>query len=121
MVLIISADIYSEFDYAALWHRRQPLKKRTQRPISSWCRRHRASLVVSLRSPACRGRHDEVHSGAPRLTLANIGVLATVGLSGGRAAPFLLLPHYQQWAAADEVTGELFTGRWRNVTSIGLM
>jgi hypothetical protein len=35
-----------------------------------------------------------------------------------RGVRFKLLPHYQQWAAADEVTGELFTGPWRNVTSV---
>ena len=59
-----------------------------------------------------------VHSGQPRLTLANIAVLAAEPCrKWPRGERFKLLPHYQQWVDSDEVTGELFTGLWRNVTT----
>ena len=59
-----------------------------------------------------------VHSGQPRLTLANIAVLAAKPCRAWpRAERFKLLPHYQTWVDGGAVTGELFRGLWRNVTT----
>jgi len=117
-VLMISADIYSDFDYASLLAPAAAIEKGMQR----------AHFVMVPPTPGEPGgefalaeRPDgsaRVHAGEPRLTLANIGVLATAPCqTWPRGVRFKLLPHYQQWVAEGAVTGELFTGLWRNVTS----
>lgn len=119
-VLIISADIYSDFDYARLLAPAAAIEKGRQRA-------HFVMVPPTPGEPGGEFALDErsndgvgrIHTGEPRLTLANIGVLATAPCQAWpRGVRFKLLPHYQQWAAADEVTGELFTGPWRNVTSV---
>lgn len=118
-VLLVSADIYSEFDYAALL---KPAAAIENGALSA----HFVLVPPTPGEPggefALTGVQGDgtmrVHSGAPRLTLANIGVLATSACRAWpRGVPFKLLPHYQQWVAEGRVSGDLFTGRWRNVTT----
>lgn len=113
-IILISADIYSDFDYATLLPRVQAIENGA------------ASAHFVLVSPTpgepggefaldCDGR---VHSGHPRLTLANVAVLAARPChTWPRGERFKLLPQYQQWVDNSAVTGELFTGLWRNVTT----
>ncbi len=113
-VILVSADIYSDFDYARLL----PHVRAIENDTAS------AHFVLVKPTPGEPGGEfaldvtGRVHSGQPRLTLANIAVLAT---SPCRAWPhgerFKLLPHYQDWVDSGNVTGELFAGLWRNVTT----
>ena len=116
-VILVSADIYSDFDYATLLPRVRAIEKGA------------ASAHFVLVNPTTGEPGGEfaldaldtvgrVHSGQPRLTLANIAVLAAeLCRTWPRGERFKLLPHYQQWVDSGAVTGELFTGLWRNVTT----
>ena len=116
-VILVSADIYSDFDYARLLPHVRAIANRA------------ASAHFVLVNPttgepggefALDALHEKgrVHSGQPRLTLANIAVLAAAPCrTWPRGERFKLLPQYQQWVDVGGVTGELFTGLWRNVTT----
>ena len=113
-VILVSADIYSDFDYARLL---APARAIENGAAS-------AHFVLVKPTPGEPGGEfaldvaGRVHSGQPRLTLANIAVLGTGACQGWPSGErFKLLPHYQQWVDADAVTGELFSGLWRNVTT----
>jgi MurNAc alpha-1-phosphate uridylyltransferase len=113
-VILVSADIYSDFEYARLLPNMLAIENGTAS----------AHFVLVNPTPGEPGGEfaldaaGRVHSGQPRLTLANIAVLAA---NTCRAWPhgerFKLLPHYQHWVDGGSVTGELFTGLWRNVTT----
>ena len=113
-VILVSADIYSDFNYGRLL----PHVRAIENGLAS------AHFILVKPTPGEPGGEfaldaaGRVHSGQPRLTLANIAVLAT---GPCRAWPhgerFKLLPHYQHWVDSGSVTGELFTGLWRNVTT----
>ncbi len=112
--ILVSADIYSEFDYSRLLLRAQAIEKGASG----------AHFVLVNPTPGEPGGEfaldskGQVHSGQPRLTLANIAVLATDPCrTWPRGERFKLLPHYQQWVDTGAVSGELFTGLWRNVTT----
>lgn len=112
--LIVSGDIWSDFDYAALATRIDAMAKRTDAP--------RVHLVMVPNPPFHREgdfalRDGKVEStGEPRFTYGNIGVYDTA-LFGElpRGVKLKLLPLYRQWIAAGIVSGELHTGRWANV------
>lgn len=116
-VILVSADIYSDFDYARLLPHARAIENG---PVS-------AHFVLVNPTPGEPGgefaldalhANGRVHSGQPRLTLANIAVLATKPCrTWPRHERFKLLPHYRQWVDSGIVTGELFTGLWRNVTT----
>lgn len=115
-VLLISADIYSGFDYSRLLAPAAAIEKGLQR----------AHFVLVPPTPGEPGGEFalardgmRVHAGEPRQTLANIAVLDTATCQGWpRGERFKLLPHYQAWVAAGAVSGELYTGVWRNVTTV---
>lgn len=117
-IILVSADIYSDFDYARLL---QPARAIENGAAS-------AHFVLVNPTPGEPGgefaldalhERGRVHSGQPRLTLANIAVLSTETCPAWpRGERFKLLPHYQQWVDSGTVTGELFTGLWRNVTTV---
>ena len=114
-VIVVSADVYSEFDYARLLPHVHAIEKGAAS----------AHFVLVKPTPGEPGGEfaldadGRVHSGQPRLTLANIAVLAAEPCRTlPRGERFKLLPHYQQWVDSGTVTGELFTGLWRNVTTV---
>jgi MurNAc alpha-1-phosphate uridylyltransferase len=113
-ILLVSADIYSDFDYARLLPWVQAIEKKAGSA-------HFVMVAATANEPGGEFALDAdglVTLGQPRLTLANIAVLATAPCKGwSRGARFKLLPHYQDWVARREVTGELHHGLWRNVTS----
>ncbi|MBL8311896.1 MAG: nucleotidyltransferase family protein [Burkholderiales bacterium] len=114
-IILISADIFSSFDYARLLL------------VASEIREGRRDAHFVMVPPTegepggefaldDRGR---IHAGEPRLTLANIAVLASARCqSWPRGERFKLLPHYQSWVAAGRVSGECFHGVWCNVTRV---
>ncbi len=116
-VILVSADIYSDFDYATLLPQVRAIE-------NGGASAHFVLVNPTTGEPggefALDALTDEgrLHSGQPRLTLANIAVLAAAPCrTWPRGERFKLLPHYQQWVDSGAVTGELFTGLWRNVTT----
>ena len=113
-VILVSADIYSDFDYATLL----PQVRAIENGAAS---AHFVLVNPTLGEPGgefALGSLGQVSMGQPRLTLANIAVLAAEPCrTWPRGERFKLLPHYQHWVDAGAVTGELFTGLWRNVTT----
>ncbi len=113
-VILVSADIYSDFDYAQLL----PHVDAIENGASS---AHFVLVKPTAGEPGgefALDAHGRVHSGQLRLTLANIAVLATDPCrTWPRGERFKLLPHYQQWVDGGAVTGALFSGLWRNVTT----
>ncbi len=110
--IVVSGDIVTDYDYAAL----------RERAASHRCRRGRRA-PRSRRQPAVSSarRHGAQRDGRidpdgePRLTYANIGVFAPrlfAGLAAGRAK---LFPWLYGAARAGRVTGEHARARWFNV------
>ena len=113
-IFLVSADIYSDFDYATLLPHVRAIE-------NGDARAHFVLVTPTLGEPGgefALSPDADVHSGQPRLTLANIAVLAAEPCrTWPRGERFKLLPHYQEWVDGGAVTGELFTGLWRNVTT----
>ena len=113
-IILVSADIFSDFDYARLL----PHVCAIETGAAS---AHFVLVNPTMGEPGgefALNPHAVVHSGQPRLTLANIAVLAAKPCRAWpRGQRFKLLPHYQAWVDGGAVTGELFTGLWRNVTT----
>lgn len=117
-IIIVSADIYSEYDYARLI----PIVRAIENGEAS------AHFVLVEPTPGEPGGEfalgvadapNRVHGGQPRLTLANIGVLACEPCRRWpRNERYRLLPYYQTWVNEQAVTGELYAGLWRNVTTV---
>ena len=114
VMVLVSADIYSDFDYARLLQPAAAIEKG----------RNKAHFVMV---PCVAGepggefaleQDGYVSLGKPRLTLASIGLLSVAECQRWpRGERFSLLPTYQQWAAEHAVTGELHPGERVNVTS----
>lgn len=114
-VIVVSADIYAEYDYAQLLPVAAAISQ-GQRDA------HFVMVPPTPGEPGGEFALDDrahIHAGEPRLTLANIAVLATKPCqTWPRGERFKLLPHYQSWVAADRVSGECFRGVWCNVTRV---
>lgn len=113
-ILLVSADIYSDFDYETLVPRVTAIEK-------GLASAHFVMVAATPNEPGgefALGNDGWVTLDEPRCTLANIAVLATAPCrTWPRGERFKLLPHYQDWVARRDVTGELHTGLWRNVTT----
>ena len=114
-ILLVSADIYSDFDYGRLLSHASAIEKRDAG----------AHFVMVPGTPGepggefALGADGYVSLAQPRLTLANIAVLATAPCKAWpRGVRFKLLPHYPDWVSRREVTGEMHSRLWRNVTTI---
>lgn len=113
-VVIVSADIWSDFDYARLL----PVAARMAADSAA----PRAHLVM-VDNPAYHPQGDFVLDGGrvaldggARVTYANISVHDTALFAElPRGAPLKLLPLWRRWIAQGWVSGELFAGRWANV------
>ena len=114
VIALISADIYSDFDYAGLVQPAAAIEK---------CQSKAHFVLV----PSVAGEPGGefalesdgfVSLGQPRLTLASIGLLSvTECQTWPRDQRFALLPTYQQWAREHAVTGEMHHGQRVNVTA----
>ena len=113
-IVLVSADIYSDFDYARL-----------VQPAAAIEKAHTKAHFVVVPSVAGEPGGEfalesdgYVSLGSPRLTLASIGLLSVAECQAWpRGQRFALLPTYQQWVREHAVTGEMHLGARVNVTA----
>jgi len=116
VVLVVSGDIYTDYDYATLHPRVASMSRHDGAEAD------RAHLVM-VPNPGYHpsgdfGLHEDrlTLSGGPRFTFGNIGLYRTsefVELPRGRKLK--ILPLYERWIASGRASGELYTGTWANV------
>jgi N-acetyl-alpha-D-muramate 1-phosphate uridylyltransferase len=113
--LIVSSDIVTRFDYAALHARIAAMR---DAPDGS----SRVHLVMVPNPPwhaagdfGLAGEHVEL-DGAERLTFGNIGVYDTALFRDlPRGVKLKMLPLYRDWIGRGIVSGERYDGPWANV------
>jgi MurNAc alpha-1-phosphate uridylyltransferase len=119
IVLVVSGDIHTEFDYASLAARAGVMAATDQAPHLH---------MVMVPNPAYHPGGDFVlnrdrltlngSNGAQRTTFGNIALYRT---SLFRQLPpgkkLRMLPLYRDWIARGWASGELFIGRWANVST----
>jgi MurNAc alpha-1-phosphate uridylyltransferase len=113
-VVIVSGDVWSDFDHATLLPRAAQMARDSAAP--------RAHLVM-VDNPAYHPHGDFVLDGerialdgGTRLTYANISVHDTALFTElPRDTPIKLLPLWREWIARGLVSGERHHGRWSNV------
>ena len=104
--IAVSADIYSDYDYAALPLEPSGLAHLVMVPNPDW---HATGDFV-----LDQGQLHEDGSGE-RLTFGNIGVYRPEFLRGHTPGRFKLLPLYQQAMRDRKLSGERYDGFWRNL------
>ena len=114
VALIVSADLYADYDYAALRPRLAAIEATTAPPHLH---------MVMVPNPAYHPGGDFVLDagrlildGAPRLTFGNIALYrSSLFRHLPRREKLKILPLYRDWIGRGWASGELFTGRWANV------
>jgi len=112
--LIVSGDVWTQFDYAALAARAEAMAAEPQPP--------RVHLVM-VPNPDFHPEGDFVLDGGrigldggSKLTFGNIGLYDTALFRElPRGVKLKLLPLYRDWIARGWVSGERFDGPWANV------
>jgi MurNAc alpha-1-phosphate uridylyltransferase len=112
--LIVSGDIFTDFDYRSLAPVVEAMSARGSPP--------RVHLVMVDNPPyhsegdfALEGDRLEL-DGATKLTFGNVGVYDMALFRAlPRGVKLRMLPLYREWIAAGLVSGERFAGRWANV------
>lgn len=126
-VLIVSGDLWTDFDYATLKPRIDAIRRARDDtrvhlvmvPNPPW--HAQGDFRLGPGEPGRLGLADEAGdaappSGAPMLTFGNIGVYdAALFAELPRGVKLKLLPLYRRWIAAGEATGERYDGPWANV------
>jgi MurNAc alpha-1-phosphate uridylyltransferase len=116
VALVVSADVYTEYDYASLHPRLDAMERSAAPPHLH---------MVMVPNPAYHPRgdfvlHDGLVSlaGAPRLTFGNIALYRTTLFAEvPRNEKRPILPLYEDWIGRGWATGEVHAGRWANVGS----
>jgi len=116
VVLVVSGDIYTDYDYATL-HARIAAMAAPDGAASA------CAHLVMVPNPAYHAAGDFALrderlalSGPAMFTFGNIGLYRTsefAELPPGRKLK--ILPLYQRWIRSGRASGELFTGTWANV------
>lgn len=108
--LVVSADIWSDIDYAALPHEPQGLAHLVMVPNPDF---HPAGDFALANGTL----HDDADApaGAERLTFGNVGVYRRELVADEAPGAFKLLPMYRRAMAQGRLYGEKFDGFWRNV------
>jgi len=112
--LIVSGDIFTDFDYRSLAGVIDAMNARRSPP--------RVHLVMVDNPPyhtegdfSLNGERLEL-DGATKLTFGNIGVYDMALFRDlPRGVKLRMLPLYREWIAAGLVSGERFAGRWANI------
>lgn len=112
--LIVSADVWNDFDYRSLTVRMAAMASNPAPP--------RVHLVM-VPNPPYHAEGDFVldagriaQDGGPRMTFANIGIYDTALFAElPRGVKLKLLPLFRRWIAAGIVSGEAHAGAWANV------
>jgi MurNAc alpha-1-phosphate uridylyltransferase len=104
--IAVSADIYSDYDYAALPLQPNGLAHLVMVPNPDW---HAAGDFTLT--------DGQLHEEGPgqRLTFGNIGVYRPEFLHGQTPGRFKLLPLYQHAMRTGQLSGERYDGFWRNL------
>lgn len=104
--IAVSADIYSNYDYATLPLQPAGDAHLVMVPNPDW---HAAGDFVLAQ--------EQLHEDGPgeRLTFGNIGVYRPEFLRGCTPGRFKLLPLYQQAMRTHQLSGERYDGFWRNL------
>ena len=113
--LIVSADIWTRFDYASLHSRIDGMRRAPADAASMH--------LVMVPNPPYHPRGDFAllgerieREGGERLTFGNIGVYDTALFRElPRGVKLKMLPLYQEWIGRGLVTGERYDGPWANV------
>ena len=116
VALVVSADVYVEYEYASLRPRVAAMEASTGAPHLH---------LVMVPNPAYHAAGDFVlrdgHlalDGAPRLTFGNIALYRTSLFSElPRGEKRNILPLYRDWIGRGWASGEIHAGRWANVGS----
>jgi N-acetyl-alpha-D-muramate 1-phosphate uridylyltransferase len=114
VALVVSADVYTDYDYAGLRARLAAMEASREPPHAH---------MVMVPNPAYHPDGDFVLrdgslalDGGPRLTFGNIALYRTsLFRELPRREKLKILPHYRRWIGERWVSGELFTGGWSNV------
>lgn len=120
VVLVVSGDIHTDYDYSMLRARAGAMAATDQTPHLH---------MVMVPNPAYHPRGDfvlgrdrlmlEAEDNGERTTFGNIALYRT---SLFRELPkgkkLKILPFYRDWIARGWASGELFTGRWANVGTV---
>ncbi|NID17005.1 N-acetylmuramate alpha-1-phosphate uridylyltransferase MurU [Luteibacter yeojuensis] len=107
--IVVSADIWSDIDYAALPHEPEGVAHLVMLPNPAF---HAAGDFALAGGKLYEGDGPE---GAERLTFGNVGVYRREIVAREAPGRFKLLPMYQRAIAEGALTGERFDGFWRNV------
>jgi len=116
VALVVSADVYADYDYASLRPRLVAMEASADAPHAH---------MVMVPNPAYHPDGDFVlragllvQDGAPRLTFGNIALYRTsLFRELPRGERFKILPLYQDWIRRGWASGEIHTGLWANVGS----
>jgi len=116
IALVVSADIYAEFDYASLRSRLLAMEASAAAPHLH---------MVMVPNPAYHPNGDFVLragqlalDGASRLTFGNIALYRTsLFRELPRGKKLKILPLYQDWISRGWASGEIYNGYWANVGS----
>jgi MurNAc alpha-1-phosphate uridylyltransferase len=107
--IVVSADIWSDMDYAGLPGEPEGIAHLVMVPNPDFHPAGDFSLADG------RLYDDGAPAGAERLTFGNVGVYRPQIVAGESPGAFKLLPMYRRAMAQGRLTGELFHGFWRNV------
>ncbi len=112
-IIVASADIVTDFDYASLVLRAQRVATRAEVSLAH---------LVMVPNPPYHPRGDfalcenVIREGEERLTFGNIALYDTSLFAElPRGTKLKLLPCFRAWIADGIVTGELHPGKWFNV------
>jgi len=114
VVLVVSADLFTRYDYASLRPRLQVMTDTRQPPHAH---------MVMVPNPAYHASGDFALRGGmlaldgePRMTFGNVALYRTRLFEElPRGSKLKILPCYRDWIARGWVTGEQFAGWWANV------
>jgi len=107
--IVVSADIWSDIDYAALPAEPAGVAHLVMVPNPAF---HPAGDFSLLQGQLY---DDAAPEGAERLTFGNVGVYRPDIVAGEAAGKFKLAPMYRRAIAQGRLSGERYGGFWRNV------
>ncbi|MDQ0011469.1 MurNAc alpha-1-phosphate uridylyltransferase [Luteibacter jiangsuensis] len=107
--IVVSADIWSDIDYAALPREPRGLAHLVMVPNPDFHPHGDFALAAG------QLHEGDGPAGAERLTFGNVGVYRREIVEGEPPGRFKLLPMYRRAIASGSLTGERHDGFWRNV------
>ncbi|UPG93626.1 N-acetylmuramate alpha-1-phosphate uridylyltransferase MurU [Luteibacter aegosomatissinici] len=109
--IVVSADIWSDIDYAALPWEPEGVAHLVMVPNPDFHPKGDFALLDG------KLYDEETPAGAERLTFGNVGIYRPGIVASEAPGTFKLAPMYRRAIAQGQLTGEKFNGFWRNVGS----